>query len=466
MNQPAAVVSPVVLPNLEIPTLSEFEQMLSGVAAPTFKEFGIESFENRSKKHVRLVGNRDTNKSLASKSEWLSYDLNEISYISSIRLSVEGLTNGDEFKLSYVDSFSKLEKIIEAELSEGVVNFPVGKFVQGFGLHTPYKIFKTAKITSVEVSGIAPSELTSLVREFGNVARLKDKVKEECSVYLNGASEANTQKVATEKTIELRQTELNKADELIAERTRELAETDNVHLARISEIDKLTNAIVEKQQNLLSVDDQVEKKSEERKLINQQVTAAHLELAELRRDIHLFPSEISGYVRQGSWNVYLYAALCAIPFIVIILVTYKLFSNAEILTGVFLQPNRPPIAEYLLSRAPYALVSAVILAVCYSLLHRLFGEIVSINRKKQDLFKISIIATDVSFASAKGLNASDEEAYNLLTETKMELLKEHLRQHLSEYYKYKKQGGPVEALLELFRKKTDHHKELDGVEAK
>jgi hypothetical protein len=158
-------------------------------------------------------------------------------------------------------------------------------------------------------------------------------------------------------------------------------------------------------------------------------------LRTLQNNINLFPTEIAGYVTQGAKNVNLYAVLCCVPIAIIIAVTYRLFGNSERLLSYVYNPNFG-IIEFLISRLPYVVVSAVILAVCYTLLHRLITEIIGINRRRQDLFKISIIATDVSNASQEGLSIPDEELYNLRTQTKMELLKEHLRRHISEEYVY------------------------------
>ena len=193
-------------------------------------------------------------------------------------------------------------------------------------------------------------------------------------------------------------------------------------------------SLSEKQTTISTLEDQIEKKIVERKGLNEEVARANSRLSELKSDIHLFPSEIAGYVKQGARNIWLYVALSAIPFAVICPVTYKLFDNSERLLNAFLSDPKLPIIDYLLSRLPYAAVSIVILTVCYTIMHKLFAEIITINRRKQDLYKISIVATDVSFASQQGLTLDEEVLYNLRTQTKMELLKEHLRQHLSEDY--------------------------------
>lgn len=169
--------------------------------------------------------------------------------------------------------------------------------------------------------------------------------------------------------------------------------------------------------------------------LQEEISDKQKNLRSLEADINLFPTEISGYVKQGAASVKLYAWLCAVPVLVIVVVTVRLFNNSQQLLN-YVHSQDFSIFEYLVARLPYVAVSAIILAVAYTVLHRLISEIIGINRKRQDLFKISIIATDVSNASQVDLNLNDHQIYDLRTQTKMELLKEHLRQHIGEDYKY------------------------------
>ena len=147
---------------------------------------------------------------------------------------------------------------------------------------------------------------------------------------------------------------------------------------------------------------------------------------------------------QGTNNIRLYSWLSLIPVGLIALVTYRLFSNAERLLNFQITGNFSDVIEFMLSRSPYVIVSAAILGICYSLLKILFAEIVNINRRRQELFKVSIIARDVSNASQHGLDLEPEQAYDLQTQTKMELLKEHLKMNLGDDFAY----SPRKSLLD------------------
>jgi hypothetical protein len=435
--------------------LTAMGNRLDSIPLPELIEITIDYFDNRTRKHVQLIGNKDPEKALTSKRDWIGYELKEISFISFVAVRCVGFSENDEFELSFKDSFSKQVKSVYAKPINGAFVLKVDRFIEGFGIRPPFKFFKAGEIAGIDVFGISNEELGDLTRNFVPVLKLRDRLVAACNKALENANTAKTRASGLEAKIdELEEAESDLGNSIVSKNSS-IAELDKQIATKTIEAENRNQQISERIEKLASLDNQIDKRTSERTEVNAEVTQAQAKLTELQRDIHLFPSEISGYVKQGSRNSWFYAALCVIPFILMIFVTWKLFSNAEQLLNVFLTKDRPPIVEYLLSRLPYALVSAIVLTVCYSLLHRLFAEIVAINRRKQDLFKVSIIATDVSFASQRDLNLDAETSYNLRTQTKMELLKEHLKQHLSDNYSYGKSNSLIQTFLELARDKLD-----------
>jgi hypothetical protein len=115
------------------------------------------------------------------------------------------------------------------------------------------------------------------------------------------------------------------------------------------------------------------------------------------------------------------------------------------------------IVKFMLSRSPYVIVSAAVLGICYSILRGLVSEIININRKRQELFKISIIARDVSYASQHGLDLDPDQAYDLKTQTKMELLKEHLKVNIGDEFTY----SPKKAFLDRLKAVPQRKEEVE-----
>ncbi len=197
-------------------------------------------------------------------------------------------------------------------------------------------------------------------------------------------------------------------------------------------------ASVEKERNerVQAVEISIQNLNNERKDISVKLAESESKLKELKNNINLFPTEIAGYVNQGTKNINLYFWISLVPMAIIAFVTYRLFHNAESLLNFDISGSPYDIVKYLLSRSPYVIVSAAILGICYSLIRSLVAEIININRKRQELFKISIIATDISYASQNGMELDDDQIYEFRTQPKMEMLKEHMKMNIGDEFIY------------------------------
>jgi hypothetical protein len=402
---------------------SAIAQHLDSLESKQYQVFDANFFSQRSRRSTKLIESDPNGAGTPARREWYSYDLKENLYISTVEIFSEGYSDYHETELSFIDTFSK-SKIGElAKSREGKFTFNIGRFIDGFGFKPPSTFIGSPKLKSVRVSGLRHSELESLISSYEDLEILKGQVAAECDSHIAAANSAKEELNETAEAVaEKKQEEVRVDSELEALR-QSLEQLSDSATATRKLIASQTDTIAEKQKTLVTLDEQIDKSTLERKNLAQATTAAESKLSQLQRDIYLFPSEIAGYVKQGAYNVWVYLALSAIPFFVICAVTYKLFSNSEALLQAFLLRNDIKILDYLISRIPYAIISIAILTVCYSLLYRLFAEIININRRKQDLFKVSIIATDVSVASQANLGLTEAESYFLRTQTKMELLR-------------------------------------------
>ena len=443
--------------------VSDLDNTLAKTTSPILKSFDISFFSQKSRKQTLLISNTDEQNFVPSKKGWLSFDLNDIFYVFNAEVFATGYDGDFEIEFSYVDPFSETSKIITAKYSGNSFRIPINRFIRGFGLKAPPRFFTQPQITSVTVNGFEPSQLIDVVNSFNQIENLKEKIWADSQVFVKQAETADKKLLEFE---EKNQSLLDEKEGILTEtssftKALELIKSENQNRQiELERQDVQSKAL----QNFISqLDDQIEKKTEERKILNAEVSSSTSKLSELQRDIHLFPSEISGYVKQGANNINLYLLGMIIPFLTIIAVTGRLFWNAESILSAFIEHRETPIVDYLISRIPYAVISAAVLGVCYYVLRILFAEIININRRKQELYKISIIATDVSFASLRGLNLEAEETYNLRTETKMELLKEHLRQNISQDYVYSPSANLLTKILSRAQKpKLDEENEVDS----
>jgi hypothetical protein len=426
------------LPPIPAEINSEAIDKAADSAMPPDREIDASFFSHKSRKSTRLVGSTSTEDTMRARREWLSFDLNEPVYVTSIRVLASGYEEYHEMELSFIDALSGQEMSEKRKFSGSGFAFEPKRFLRGFGLRPdqPWSLLKSQYISRIDVRGIEQRDFGGVVSVYENLLIEKEKIKDHLNLYLDRAKEAESKYQQNRASIldqeDKISTNRKTADDISSEIKRLSVERDDyLKKAEVS-------GTVEKERNerVQAIGLDIERLNGERKDINQEIVEARSTLSELKSNINLFPAEISGYVRQGTANIKLYTIIGILPMLIIAFVTYRLFSNAERLLSFSLSGSVTDIIKYLLSRSPYVFVSATILGICYSLIRALISEIVNINRKRQELFKISIIATDVSYASQDGMDIDDEQRYALRTQTKIEMLKEHLRMNLGEEFTY------------------------------
>lgn len=85
---------------------ADLQAKLEALFPAEFKEISLASYSSRGKRSLTLLANKDPQHSIQSRSEWLSFDLNEILFVARIELIVQSFESYDNFELSFTDSFS------------------------------------------------------------------------------------------------------------------------------------------------------------------------------------------------------------------------------------------------------------------------------------------------------------------------------------------------------------------------
>lgn len=418
-------------------------------ATPNEQEIDISFFSFRTRKSTLLVGNKSPDNYVRARRNWLDYDFRDVMYVTSICIYATGYENYHGMELSYVPYLNDSnEKRVNTNFSDDHFSFPVNDFIKGFGLRPNEPLFRSAQILRIEVFGVERQHVTEFIRFVDEIEKQKDAAKSELSAYFAEAKDAHEEFISREKALEKIGVTIDERSAELDNLEKSLADSQLHYKKAIEDIE--VSAAVAKEQAVRAdiLQQSIDKLTDQRRVLTQSIVESERQLSDIKENINLFPTDLNGYVRQGTRNVRLYAALCSLPLIVILVVTLRLFSNSERLLDTISYLQGISILEYLLSRLPYVTVSLTVLGICYGVVRFMIGEIVDINRKRQELYKISIIAQDVSYASQDDLELSIEEKYNLRTQTKMELLKEHLRQNLGDEFSY----SPRKAFLEHFRR--------------
>lgn len=348
----------------------------------------------------------------------------------------EGYENYHEIELSYLDLLSGNTKTIIAKFDGSSFNFRPNVLIGGFGLRPTFRLFSGSKINRIEVQGIEQANFSDIVNVIRNINQETDKIILNLNRHFTAAKDAENRVLSSKSTLDELETSIDEKNKTITELSSQIEQLSKTRgdIDKKIEVSRSVQSRARDEEQELR--DRLSKLKSDINLSVKNISESESELKKLQDEINMFPAEISGYVSQGAKNIKLYTTISIIPILIICIITYRLFANAEGILNY--EPNNwKNVFEFLISRTPYVIVSFAILAVCYTIINRLISEIIGINRRRQDLFKVSIIASDVAYASQHDIDIDPEEAYNLRNQTKMELLKEHLKQHIGEDFTYK-----------------------------
>ncbi|SHG31377.1 hypothetical protein SAMN02745157_3990 [Kaistia soli DSM 19436] len=422
---------------------------------PRPQNIEISFFSHKTRRSTLLIGNASPENNMKARRVWLDFDFVEVIYVTEIIVHAKEYEGYHGMELSYAPYLSDNEqKTFTDYFKDGQFRFSVNDFTKGFGLRPTESLFKSAELLKVEVFGVERQHIAGIIRFVDSIEAEKASAISEFERYFLKA-------LKTYEEIQESKAELDRTEKELEERRTELSDLDTqiqssaaVHKKSIEDIDVAATVAKEQSSRADNIQQSIEKMTGERRILTDSIVDEERKLAEIKANINLFPTDLNGYVRQGARNVRLYAALCIIPLLIIVCVTLRLFSNSERLLDTISQLQGINIFDFLLSRLPYVSVSLTVLAICYTIVKYMIFEVISINRRRQELYKISIISQDVSYASQDNLDLSVEEKYELRTQTKMELLKEHLRQNVGDEYVYAPKRAFLEHLQRFPRRKT------------
>lgn len=389
---------------------------------PVPRPIDISLFSKRSNKTTRLINNSDPNGFIAGKKQWYEYEFESPIFIVKIEIKADGYSNWNDIEFE-IDSVDKGDVSQKCKIKDGASVAEIGKLSRGFKFRLPQRLLSNTKLLSVVVVGLTIDELNDFEKEIMSLDQRAADILARERALETSKSELSDLK----SQINSLQSELGKAtaqrDEIQASIT-----TSKGELLKLQEAEKDTNQEISIRNNQLR-----EVKSE--------LSDARDELEVVTREVRLFPSEIVGFVKEGNRSIYWYIGISA-PFVIIMyIVLSALFSSAIDLTQLWRKEENVNIWTVFLTRLPFVVVAAALVEACGYIVGRLVSEIVRINRQRLEFSKLSIIAKDVSAASANATDLTEDQIFEKETALKMELLREHMKNLSGLEFEYK--GGAI-----------------------
>lgn len=394
----------------------------------------IRLLKNQNSVTSRLLGNKLEQNYTRGKSRWFTFEFEEPVYIDSVGMEVSGYPENHRFRVQSQkldEHWTSTETVL---LANNQFQHPIKGLRKGIRIEPYPKYFSEIQIHAVNITGNILSEIYDELEIIQNLDEKKNNFSELCNAELSKVSEKLNQyndyvvkKNELSNEIDGLEDEIRERENRVASLSESITEAERrVALAQDRES--------ESTKSLERVESDIKVRSARRETLIKQISEDEAHLKKLQADINMFPAQIGGYVTQGSRTAKLYAWLTVIPLSIVIYLGFRLVGNAEDLIRNFNAEPNVNILEVLLSRLPYVTITLTVFFTMLGVITFLLREIVNLNRRKQGLFKINIIATDVVDASANRLNVSDVDAMRELNWLKMEMLRDHLKHTMSDEF--------------------------------
>ncbi|MGN7293336.1 hypothetical protein [Rhizobium sp. SAFR-030] len=283
-------------------------------ALPEPINIDLSFFSHKSRRSTNLVGNETEDGYIKGRKTWLDFDLREVIYITTVRVNAIGYETYNEMEFSFVPYLSQEERHLTAAFSEGEFVFSVNDFIKGFGLRpSETGFFKTAKITKVEVSGVEKEHITGMVRFAQNADREMKRAEDSLSKYFARAQISFDEIQANQEQIDELDRKLDEKGAEIKSLEIQLQEVSGHYKKIQEEIAVAKTVLGDQAKREEAIQQNIDQLTEERKDLTAHISRLGKDLRELKANINLFPTELAGYVKQGTRNVRLYAILCSVP---------------------------------------------------------------------------------------------------------------------------------------------------------
>lgn len=411
-------------------------------------------FTKRGNKTTQLVNNTSDDAMLDGKRKWFTVKLEEPVFVQDLSIDVSGY-----------DDFNRLEigvKLSDQVRSSGFLKLEndnykgrINCLTDEISFRPEQKYLSNPKIKSIRLTGYTPDQLDLLQSDLGELDRLKDNIQKKYDTFEAKKIAADEQLKNTQEKI--KSLEVHKAS-LETETGKLLAQNESLS----NEIINIKNVKSKIDVELQDVQSKLESRQDEQRNLISEIDSNQIELKSVKDELRIFPSDIAGFVKEGKRNIQSYLVM-SLPFVTVILyITYQLFFSTIEIIKIY-DGSKDGIWTVFLARLPFVIVAVTILQVCGFAVSRFVFEIVNINRQRLNLSKLSIIAKDVSTFATSGLKLTADEQFEYETHLKMQLLREHMRQYISEDFSYK--AGSIDRLLpEWSTKKAPKNKQEQNPE--
>jgi len=403
---------------------------ISALSAPTIDEVQFNLIASHERKTTKLLNNAPDQQSIKSRNSFFPFSFESPLFIYSIRITVRDFIDGSKFDYIWEGVDGRRHEG-DAISNSNEVYINIRGVAKSIAFKPPRAYFVSPYIDSVDIYGFEIAQAGEFIEFSDKIQELQDSAIRKINLEVAKLDEErgkvnalqaqrgslNQDIAALKSAVSREQGKLKRVD----------AQRDEVTI-KSGEIAKL---ISNESYRLQGIKSEIARTSSIRSRLAKNIIEKSADLRNLQSNIHLFPSELSDFSRQGAkdfrsffWLSLLPSALIAAMFVLLVWGSADLTTN---ITGAR-YVNLPALA---ISRAPYVAIACAIITASYYIAKMLILEMVRISRQRLALTKISILAKDISTSIDSSLEMSEDDRYTRRLTLKMDMMKNHLQEYLS-----------------------------------
>ena len=376
----------------------------------------IDFFSKQSNKTTKLINSPDGFQ-IDGTNRWFDFELTEPVYLTEIRIETSGYDGWSKFEIEvqHIDGTEHKEFV---SVEDGVVSLGFGKLASAFRFRPPAKWVIKTDILRVVATGYSLEEFHDYEWSLKNIQSREKEITAKEAAFTELEEEEKSLKTSVRQ--------------LTAEVGKLTAQRDEI----TESVKILSEEIRQGEASKKDIQTEIESLQEERRGIRSQISSDTNELNKLTQKLRLFPSEIAGFVEEGTRNIKHYLFLSA-PFTLILgVILWSMFSSSIDLTQLWRKEPEIDVWTIFLTRIPFVLVAIALVEICGFIVGRLIFEIVKINRQRLEFSKLSIVAKDVVTSASNNTDMTEEDRFTEETKLKMTLLQEHMKSQSQEEFRY------------------------------
>lgn len=427
----------------------------------------FELLNKRNNRTTRLAANSNSPTPMDGANKWYEFEFNEPVFLNKIVVEEKNYGSFDEFEFRWVPlQGGELNETL-SKSGEDSYEANINNLVTKVRFRPPKKWLYKPEIIRVRLIGFQRHELEDFVQLVGELDRYKQNAISETDRAIQSAEKANLEIVeSTDQLMELKE-DIDAKNQTVIDLGAKIASLTEQRQGLLDDITSRESLISSLDERLTQVNEKIAERTTQREALVNEVSSLKQRLRSLEDDVNMFPTEIAAFVSQGGQNINMYFWLAFMPISILVIITGLLLFNAADLTTVIDKSETVNIMSIFLTRLPFVLIAMGIVAASYKLARAFILEIMRINQQRLSLSKISIIATDASNTSQDGLSdLTDLQLYELRTDLKMQMLRDHLKEYLSSDFRYqaKSKNDWTRIIKERTSRKTADGLDVEAVD--